>query len=316
MSCMSSTPDKPLLSSECCATGTTRGWYRDDNPERGYLAAHDKDTNSWFRSRAFNYRTFSERPWLAGSFQWTGIEYRGEAAYPRVCSQSGAIDLYLQKKDAFYQNQTFFSDKPMVHLLPHWNFHGEEGRPITVRAYTNAASCKLFLDEKSLGTVSASPFEPAKWVVPYRPGKLSVTAYNADGRAVATDEAETTGTPAALRLRLENADDLTANGRDIALFTCYAVDEAGREVPDASPMVSFSVSRGARLVGTGSDVSDRTPPTAPERKMRAGKITVAVLPRAAQPSRDGNTPKSVSLTLFAESAGIATGVITVEVPAE
>ncbi len=306
-------PDKPLLSSECCATGTTRGWYRDDSPERGYLAAYDKDTNAWFRSRAFNYRTFAERPWLAGSFQWTGIEYRGEAAYPRICSQSGAIDLFLQKKDAFYQNKTFFSDEPTVHLLPHWNFRGEEGRPVTVRAYTNAASCELFLDGKSLGRVAASPFTPAEWIVPYCPGKLSVVAFNSDGQSVASDEKETTGMPASLRLRLENADDLTANGRDLALFTCCAVDAAGNEVPDASPMVSFSVSRGARLIGTGSDISDRIPPEAPDRKMRAGKITVAVLPCAPR-QKSGEKVDSVSFTLFAESAGLSTGVLTVEIP--
>ena len=309
-------PEKPMISSECCATGTSRGWYRDDSPEHGYLSAHDKDTNNWFRSRAFTYRTFAERPWLAGSFQWIGIEHRGEAAYPRVCSQSGAIDLYLQKKDAYYQNRTFFTKEPMVHLLPHWNYRGEEGRPITVRAYTNASACELFLNGNSFGKVAASPFEPAEWVVPYQPGKLSVTAYRADGQAVATDEKETTGAPVALRLRLENADDLTANGRDLALFTCYAVDEAGRKVPDAAPMVSFSVSRGACLIGTGSDVSDRIPPTSPDRKMRAGKISVAVLPCTAQPDENGEKPATVPLTLIAESAGLATGVLTIEVPAE
>ena len=184
---------------------------------------------------------------------------------------------------------------------------------ITVRAYTNAASCELFLNGKSLGIVAASPFAPAEWVVPYDPGKLSVIAYNVDGQPVANDEKETTGTPVALRLRPENADDLAANGQDLALFTCYAVDAAGNEVPDASPMVSFSVSRGARLIGTGSDIADRTPPEAPDRKMRAGKITIAVLPAAPQ-QKSGEKTNSVSLTLFAESTGLATGVLTVEIP--
>lgn len=309
-------PDKPLLSSECCATSTTRGWYHDDSPEHGYLAAHDKDTNDWFRSRAYNYRTFAARPWLAGSFQWTGIEYRGESAYPRICSQSGAIDLYLQKKDAFYQNRTFFSGEPSIHLLPHWNHRGTEGYPVTVRAYTNAASCELFLDGASLGSVTPIPFAPAEWVVPYRPGRLSVVAYNAAGNVVATDVQETTGAPVALRLRLENADDLTANGYDLAIFTCYAVDAEGREVPDAAPTVSFSVSRGAHLVGTGSDIADRTPPAAPERRMRAGKITVAVLPSPAQTNQNGEATESSSLTLFAESTGLASGILTVEIPAK
>ena len=105
---------------------------------------------------------------------------------------------------------------------------------MTVRAYTNAASCELFLDGASLGSVTPIPFAPAEWVVPYRPGKLSVVAYDAAGNVAATDVQETTGTPVALRLRLENADDLTANGYDLAIFTCYAVDAEGREVPDST----------------------------------------------------------------------------------
>ena len=49
--------------------------------------------------------------------------------------------------------------------------------------------------------------------------------------------------------------------------------------------------------------------------MRAGKITVAVLPCPAQACRDGETPKPTSLTLAAESAGLAAGILTIEIPA-
>ena len=41
---------------------------------------------------------------------------------------------------------------------------------------------------------------------------------------------ETTSKPGALGLRLENADDICANGEDLALVTCYMTDSEGREV--------------------------------------------------------------------------------------
>ncbi|HAY97612.1 MAG TPA: hypothetical protein DCY23_04910, partial [Ruminococcaceae bacterium] len=44
-------PDTPIYISECCATGTTRGWYYPDNPELGRFSAFDKDTNQWFLGR-------------------------------------------------------------------------------------------------------------------------------------------------------------------------------------------------------------------------------------------------------------------------
>ena len=80
----------------------------------------------------------------------------------------------------------------------------------------------------------------------------------------------------ALKLTLDNGD-ICANGQDIAVVTCSAVDENGLEVPDATPFVSFDCSNEiAKIVGTGSDISDHTPVGCPDRKMRAGKITVAL----------------------------------------
>ncbi|MDD6735855.1 MAG: glycoside hydrolase family 2 TIM barrel-domain containing protein, partial [Clostridiales bacterium] len=99
-------PQKMIFASECCASGTTRGWYFDDCPEKGYINAIDKDPDSWFAGRERTWKFFSSRKWIAGGFQWIAFEHRGECLWPRLCSQSGAIDMFMQKKDAFYQNQS------------------------------------------------------------------------------------------------------------------------------------------------------------------------------------------------------------------
>ena len=140
-------PDKMIFASECCATGTTRDWYYDDAPNKGYINAFDKDTNHWFRGRENTWKFFGERDWVVGAYQWTAFEHRGECVWPRLSSQSGAIDLYMQKKDAFYQNQSLFiKDRPVFHLLSHWNFEGREGEEIQVGAYTNCDEVELFLN--------------------------------------------------------------------------------------------------------------------------------------------------------------------------
>lgn len=267
-------PDKPVISSENSATGTTRGWYFEDFPERAYISAYDHDSSDIYKSREYTWKFISEREWMLGGYQWIAFEHRGEAMWPRLCSQSGAIDLFLQKKDAFYQNQSHWKSEPMIHLLPHWNFSGLEGRVMKVLAYTNAEEAELFLNGKSLGKVAVEKHGHAEWCVPYEKGRLEALAYMG-GKEIARDVKITTGTPSRLALWLDTKD-ICANGEDVAVFTCAVLDAEGNEIPDASPEVRFSVNSLGRIVATGSDVSDHTPLASPIRKMRAGRISVAV----------------------------------------
>lgn len=293
-------PDKPIFSSECCATGTTRGWYGDDYEKYAFLDAYDKDANDWFLGRERTWKFMMEREWIMGSYQWIAFEHRGECIWPRLCSQSGAIDLFLQKKDAFYQNQShWIEDKPIVHLLPHWNFEGLEGEIIKVYAYTNCEETELFLNNVSMGRLSVEKYGHGEWYVPYEKGELTVIAYQ-NGKEAARDTRITTKRPYALKMRLEN-EVPQANGSDIALITCYAVDEDGNEVPDAEPFVKFSSNKLGTIVGTGSDIKDHRPVTEPDRQMRAGRISVAV-----------RTGKNVGeLKVYARAEGMKSCVLTI-----
>ena len=263
-------PDKPFISTENCATGTTRGWYLAD--ARGYIRGYDHDTNKSFLSREHTWQAFMARPWVCGGYQWAGIEHRGEALWPRLCSQSGAIDLYLNRKDAFYQNQSYWLSTPMLHILPHWNWQGREGEPIDVWVYTNCQEVELLLNGKSLGRQSVAPITHAAWSVPYEPGALEARGYT-DGAEVCHERIETTGAPVALRLRLES-DGVRADGRDAAIITCDCVDAQGRHVPDAAPVVQLDRSELGRIAGTGSDGCDHDPVWAQHRRMRAGLVSV------------------------------------------
>ncbi len=294
-------PDKPMLSSENCATGTTRGWYRDDNPDKAFIRAYDHDTDDYFKSREYTWKYIASREWMMGGYQWIAFEHRGEALWPRLCSQSGAIDLFLQKKDAFWQNKSHWTSEPMVHLLPHWNWKGLEGETIRVFAYANTNKVELFLNGNSLGSRSVEKYGHAEWEVVYEPGELEVVAYVGD-KIVARDKRITSKEGRKLALQLDTKD-VSANGQDIAVFTCYVVDEDGTEVYDASPTVTFSTNSLGKIYSTGSDITDHTSLFLPTRKMRAGRISVAV--------KLGDV--SGELKVYAESFGLESGVVTVKI---
>lgn len=294
-------PDKPIMSTECCATGTTRGWYYDDAPQKGYINAFDKDTNEAFLGREKTWRFMSEREWILGAYQWIAFEHRGECLWPRLCSQSGAIDLFLQKKDAFYQNQSLWiEDRAVIHLLPHWNFEGREGEPIRVGAYTNCDEAELFLNGESLGRKDVGKISHAEWNVKYKPGELRVVGYKNNIPAI-EDSHTTSGRAYSLKFKAEN-EVLHANGRDVLLLTCFCTDENGIEVPDASPYVSFTSNKNAMIIATGSDICDHTPPYVPERKMRMGRISVAV-----QVGKEKGEVK-----VYAEAQNLKTAVFSLE----
>ncbi|MBR0460156.1 MAG: DUF4982 domain-containing protein [Victivallales bacterium] len=291
-------PDRPFVSSENSAAGTTRGWYYGNCPERGLFDARDRDPHSgdcWY-GREYTWKFIMERPWIGGGFQWSSFEYLGEAVWPRIGSISGAIDLFLQKKDAFWLNLSHWSKEPMVHLLPHWNHRGLEGCNILVWAYTNCPQAELFLDGKSLGLVDVPLYGHAEWNVPFQPGRLSVKTYR-DGQIVAEDAHETTGPAYALKLQLDNTP-IVPNGQDVAVFTCTVLDQQGREVPDATPFVRFAANGCGRIVGTGSSNTDHTSIARPERQMFAGRISVAVRLAKLSPGEHGE------LTLLAQADGL------------
>ena len=293
-------PDRLIFASECCATGTTREWHFPSESD-GRRRDKDADTNSWFLGREKTWKFLMERPYVIGGFQWAAVEHRGEATWPAICSKSGALDLFLQKKGAFYQNKSHWTDAPMAHIVPHWNFKGMEGQEIPVTVYTNCGEVELFLNGKSLGRKAIEKYGHGQWNVTYVPGTLEVKGYR-DDALVAGHIRTTTGKPETLRLTLDN--NCTANGRDVALFTCECLDKNGTPVPDAAEFVHFSTEAPGKILGTGSDHCDHNNVTLPHRKMYMGKIRIAVQPAKGQ--------TSLTLTAISETCGYA--MLRVELP--
>lgn len=213
--------------------------------------------------------------------EFEGWWYRGGGIYRDVhltITEPPAIDLFLQKKGAFYLNRALWTEEPMVHIVSHWNFRGLEGTDRFVPVYTNCDAVELFLNGQSLGKQTIEKYGHGEWHVPYAPGILVAVGYK-DGQQVCSDQQETTGRAVSLKLTMVT-EPFEANGTDMALFTCECCDEQGRIVPDAAAFVRFVVSEGAQVVATGSDTSDHIRVNLPQRKMYMGKIAVAVRPQS------------------------------------
>ncbi len=215
--------------------------------------------------------TYQDRfPNVLGEFVWTGFDYIGEPTpyfdwggssdqdWPARSSYFGMVDLAGFPKDRYFLYQSQWTTKPMVHILPHWNWEGREGQNIPVMAYTNADEVELFLNGKSLGKkkrfsesveipVGPNVSEDKKfttkyrllWQVPYEPGTLKAVAYSAS-KQVAEQEIRTAGAPTKIVL-VPDRKVIHADGDDLSFVTVRIEDKDGNLCPLADNLVHFTV---------------------------------------------------------------------------
>lgn len=254
-------PQQPQVGTEQGSTVSTRGIYTND-AARGYVSAYDVGATSWSSTAERWWSYFAERPWLSGGFVWTGFDYRGEPtpySWPCINSHFGLLDMCGFFKDNAYYYQSVWTDKPMVHLLPHWNWPGREGQEISVWSYSNAKEVELFLNGQSLGRKMIPKNLHAEWNVKYAPGILSAKAFDASGKIIAETKVETAGEPAAIQLTPDRAT-IAANGEDISLITVSVTDAQGRVVPLASNKIHFELTGPGKILGVGNgDPSSHEP---------------------------------------------------------
>ena len=266
-------PGTPMLAPETCAADTNRGEYVRD--EAAFIHdAYDLHWAPFGTNRRNSQRQIGERPFFCGQFIWTGIDYRGETQWPGLFSGAGALDPCCYPKDNFYLHQAQWTDKPMVHILPHWNWPGDEGQVKDVWVYSNCESVELRLHGQSLGEQRLEPYEHGRWAVSYEPGTLEAIG-RIGGEIVVREKVRTTGAPVALGLRLEDGG-VRADGEDVALVTCYALDAQGLPVPNADPVVTFQVSGPGRLRGTFGAITDYNPVGNSRRRMQQGLCMAVV----------------------------------------
>jgi beta-galactosidase len=246
-------PSQPNVGTEQASVVGTRGNYTNDR-DHGYVAAYDVVWPGWTTTAESWWSYFAPRPWLSGAFVWTGFDYRGEPTpywWPCVNSHFGILDTCGFPKDAFYYYQSWWTTNTVLHLAPHWNWHGREGQEILVQAFSNCKQVELFLNGASLGKQTMKPNSKLSWQVKYAPGTLSAKGYDAAGKVIAKTKVETTGDAAQIQLAPDRKM-INADGQDVSVFTVSAVDAQGRVVPVAQNKIHFSVEGAGCIIGVGN----------------------------------------------------------------
>jgi beta-galactosidase len=298
-------PDKPIISTEDTSQVMTRGEYTTD--WKKVVASYDDvyPGSAATSNARTSWAAISKQTSFAGGFSWTGFAYRGEPTpygWPSASSHFGALDLCGFPKTEFFVRQALFvKDKPVLTLVPHWNWPGKDGQNIKVLAATNCDSVTLSLNGNRIDEKKVDPFQMAEWQVPYAPGKLEAVAKK-NGREVARFSVETTGEPVALRLTPDRKA-LDADGQDAVPVTVEAIDAKGRPVPTANLPVEFEISGPGANIGVGNgDPNSHDPEKGNKVKIYNGLAQIIVQ----------STKEAGEIKLTASAGGLTPAALTLK----
>jgi beta-galactosidase len=267
-------PGKRFIASETTSALATRGCYDMPSdsvrfwPVRWDLpfttgnsdhtcSSYDNCHTPWGSTHAETWSIVKRYDFLSGMYVWTGFDYLGEPTpygWPSRSSYFGIIDLAGFPKDAYYYYQSEWTDQPVLHIFPHWNW--TEGQIVDVWAYTNCDEVELFLNEQSLGRKPKKATESQIiWRITYVPGTLKAIGYK-KGSPGLVREVRTAGAAARLIL-VPDRSTIKSDGADLAFITVKIVDAAGNLVPLADNRVDFTVKGAGFIAGVdnGSQVS-------------------------------------------------------------
>lgn len=263
-------PRQLVMATESVSFASTRGEY-EDSPEKGYCTSYDSgsyylklmkmaDENVDFGTLGgalgtmdeggkllFSWRHYRyQLPKLGGVFLWTGFDYRGEPFpwyWPSKSSQYGACDRCGFPKDAFYYWKSVWTEEPMIHMLPHWNWQGKEGQKVLIEIYSNCDAVEVFVNGEALGKKSHQRGDITKFEAVYRPGEIEAVGYGGHQDVPqARHRISTAEEPFAVKL----AERL--RGKNQLLLEARVVDAKGRVCPWAENLLRIEAT-GGKLCG-------------------------------------------------------------------
>ena len=303
-------PQRLLLGSETASTLSSRDVYKFPVERKSMAKYPDMQSSSydvehcdWSNLPEDDWIHQEDLPYTIGEFIWTGFDYLGEPTpyyeeWPSHSSYFGAVDLAGLPKDRFYLYRSHWNkEAETLHILPHWNWEGREGKTTPIFVYTNYPTAELFINGKSQGKRSKdlsiklakdegkgnpSDLERQKryrlmWMdTKYEPGVVKVVAYDEKGKAVAEKQLHTAGTPYTLRLTCDRST-IKADGKDLCFVTVEAIDEKGNVCPNVNELVEFTVKgAGTYRAAANGDATCTDPFHLPKMHLFNGKLVVIV----------------------------------------
>ena len=312
-------PDWIIYGSETSSTVSSRGVYhlpieKYELHESLQITSYDLIGPPWAYPPDIEFESLENNPNNLGEFIWTGFDYLGEPTpfggkdnstngywngdWPARSSYFGAVDLCGIPKDRFYLYQSQWTTKPMVHVLPHWNWKGMEGKEIPVFSYTNCDEVELFVNGKSYGKkikgIDKTPIpinfidweggryqgdfmSPYRlhWNVPYQAGEIKVVGF-IDGKKVTEKQIKTAGKPARIEL-IADRELIKSDGEDMVFVTVRIVDKEGNLCPNSDNLINFEIEGQGAIVAVGNGNAATTEPfQSNKRKAFSGQCMVFI----------------------------------------
>jgi len=252
-------PGRPFIMTESVSALQTTGFYMMPSdsirkaPQEWWLpytdptmmcSAYDNMHASWSSTHEETWDVVKHTPYVGGQFIWTGFDYIGEPtpySFPARSSYFGIIDLAGQPKDVYYMYQSEWTDQPVLHLFPHWNWL--EGQEIDMWCYYNHADeVELFVNGKSQGIrrkMDGHQYH-VMWRVKYESGEVKVVARKA-GKQVREQVIKTAGQPDHIQLSIDY------QGKTTTFVKAEVVDKDGNRCPWAENQVFFETD--AEIIG-------------------------------------------------------------------
>ncbi|RQW04602.1 DUF4982 domain-containing protein, partial [candidate division KSB1 bacterium] len=305
-------PTKPVIISESASTVSTRGFYELPLPEKKtdftnslQVSSYDLNAPWWAEISDEDFMWQEQDCYVCGEFVWTGFDYLGEptpyadylASEGKITQQQvsrssyfGIVDLCGIPKDRYYLYRSYWApEKTTVHILPHWNWEGSEGKAIPVFVYTNGDEAELFLNGKSLGEkyknpkseISTERYRLMWHNVIYEPGELKAIAYK-EGNKIGEAVVKTAGEPAYLKLTPDRSK-IAATGEDLCYILVEAFDKKNNPCPKAENLVRFKIDGPATIAGVGNGNPQSLEPfVADYRKLFSGKAMLIIRSKAGE----------------------------------
>lgn len=269
-------PTYIIYGSETASTVSSRGeykfpvkevkspWYTDY-----HVSSYDMEYPRWASTPDTEFEMQDDNDFVLGEFVWTGFDYLGEPTpynegTPAKSSYFGIVDLGGLKKDRFYLYQSKWSETPVLHLLPHWNWPDRVGQQVPVYCYTNYPKAELFVNGKSMGVKQKDKSNKytryrLMWNdVVYQPGEIKVVAYNDRNEAVARQVIKTAGEASTLKLTADRST-IHSGGKDLSFVTVEVLDKDGNVCPRANNLLFFDVKGAGKLKALcNGDPTDQT----------------------------------------------------------
>ncbi len=240
------------------------------------------------------WKAIMERPFVAGTFLWTGIDYLGESnnRWPQKATPSGMLNLAGFEKPSYYMMQSLWTDHPMVYMSTqaleqsiyqldesgqvvekkkdgwktalwewhqvqhHWNYH--EGELVVVELISNCEEVELFLNGVSKGKQALINQQDRlfKWAIPFEAGRLKAVATHHGKQE--TFEIYTTSAPQKVKMVKQEVYEDQAG--EFYAVTVQLVDQAGHEVYETESTLKVEAGKGLEIFGLDNGWARSTQP--------------------------------------------------------